>query len=271
VRTRLTTRHHRSFASPYSAPSAQNGGGLDGLWGAQSPWWHRQTTRYDEKSWCPREVRVPRRVRGALDFAGFRDVGVPGELSNASRGSGIARARDARLVCAIQRAIGSIPFGWRPSTLTPSRESPLFGMLPSRNGREGGQIWSTVCAVASPNASPCDVVINIRSVTPCVLFRERRGGRAWRRNACCRRCSSSSRLIRRTQQICRQLPEIRSSFCQSDTCTTRHLGISGSYRTTQFSPRIKWSHLLLAKMVQIEPCLYARLVFHILIFSISTV
>jgi hypothetical protein len=41
--------------------------------------------------------------------------------------------------------------------------------------------------------------------------------------------------------------------------------------TTQFRPRIKWSHLLLAKLVQIEPCLYARLVFHILIFSISTV
>jgi len=35
--------------------------------------------------------------------------------------------------------------------------------------------------------------------------------------------------------------------------------------TTQFRPRTKWSHLLLAEMVQIEPCLYARLVFHILI------
>ena len=41
--------------------------------------------------------------------------------------------------------------------------------------------------------------------------------------------------------------------------------------STQFRPRIKWSHLLLAKMVQIEPCLYVRLVFHILNFSTSTV
>jgi len=40
---------------------------------------------------------------------------------------------------------------------------------------------------------------------------------------------------------------------------------------TQFSPRAKWWHLLHAKMSQIGTCLYARLVFHLLIFSISTV
>jgi len=40
---------------------------------------------------------------------------------------------------------------------------------------------------------------------------------------------------------------------------------------TQFSPRTKWSHLLHAKMSQIGTGLYSRLVFHILIFSISTV
>ena len=33
--------------------------------------------------------------------------------------------------------------------------------------------------------------------------------------------------------------------------------------STQFSPRIKWAHLLHAKMSQIGTCLYARLVFHI--------
>ena len=43
------------------------------------------------------------------------------------------------------------------------------------------------------------------------------------------------------------------------------------FPATQFSPRTKWSHLLLAKMSQIGTCLYARLVFHILIFSMSTV
>jgi hypothetical protein len=41
--------------------------------------------------------------------------------------------------------------------------------------------------------------------------------------------------------------------------------------TTQFGPRAKWAHLLLAKMSQIGACLYAQLVFHIFIFSISTV
>ena len=41
--------------------------------------------------------------------------------------------------------------------------------------------------------------------------------------------------------------------------------------STQFSPGTKWSHLLHAKMSQIGTCLYARLVFHILSFSISKV
>jgi len=66
------------------------------------------------------------------------------------------------------------------------------------------------------------------------------------------------------------------AFAYKDTttiATTKPLLHSDfrNFITTQFRPRIKWSHLLLAKMVQIEPCLYARLVFHILIFSISTV
>ena len=43
------------------------------------------------------------------------------------------------------------------------------------------------------------------------------------------------------------------------------------HRSTQFTPRTKWAHLLLAKMSQIGTCLYARLVFHILIFSLSPV
>jgi len=49
------------------------------------------------------------------------------------------------------------------------------------------------------------------------------------------------------------------------------LGRKTRQHSTQFSPRIKSAHLLHAKMSQIGTCLYARLVFHILIFSISTV
>ena len=68
-------------------------------------------------------------------------------------------------------------------------------------------------------------------------------------------------LVRGTDRVrCRNATG--GALCSSRTTTQL---------TTQFRPRTKWSHLLLAKMVQIEPCLYARPVFHILLFSISTV
>jgi hypothetical protein len=52
---------------------------------------------------------------------------------------------------------------------------------------------------------------------------------------------------------------------------TRKVTTLSLRQSTQFSPRTKWSHLLHAKMSQIGTCLYARLYFHILSFSISKV